>query len=86
LIFLHTGRPKEGFEYSVNGVNIGCPSIYTWCPSGKPIEFFNWAPSSADPYTNQCLIVGVGAGSKLNDFFNVVPCTAKQQQFICMSK
>jgi hypothetical protein len=80
-------------DYFVSAVNTGCSSIYTWCPSGKPLEFYkiltavtlnanNTAPS-------ECLAVqrAPTSSSQLDGtVLKQLSCTTPIKYFICMSK
>lgn len=83
-----TGRFKYGSTYSLGGTNVGCTSMYTWCPGSKPIEFFKWErAANYNPTTHKCVHVKV-ANNVFMDSLNEVRCdnSSSTSQYICMSK
>jgi hypothetical protein len=61
VLLLKLGRQKSGSIFTLGGTNLGCGSMFSWCPANKPIEFFDWVQYYFDASTilKRCVQVRV---------------------------
>jgi hypothetical protein len=80
------GRVKYGTTFTLGGTNLGCGSMYTWCPANKPIELFDWKRLDIYKPTHKCVHVMV-TNNVFKDSLNEVACDSERTiQYMCMSK